>query len=111
MKSVFNLIFASVVALISVSAWSLEITADEVLGQDGSDTRIYLGNVNITFPESSDFEATALTIKNLSSGERVLEGSVTLKYEGLVVKSEKIVLSTVEGEVVAVMDKAEVSGN
>ncbi|MCQ3829164.1 hypothetical protein HXX02_06880 [Microbulbifer elongatus] len=111
MKSVFNFIFVSIVAIFSVSAWSLEITADEVRGQHGSDTKIYLGNVNITFPEGSGLETTALTVKNLSSGERILEGDVTLKYESLVVKSEKVILSPIEGGLVAAMEKAAVSGS
>lgn len=111
MKSVLNFIFVSVVTLVSVSAWSIEITADEVRGQHGSETKVYLGNVKVAFPERSALETTALTVENHSSGERVLEGNVTLKYEGLVVKSEKVILSPVEGGLMASMEMAKVSGN
>ncbi|WP_299595644.1 hypothetical protein [uncultured Microbulbifer sp.] len=111
MKSVFSFIFVSFVALASVSAWSIEITADEVRGQHGGETMNYLGNVNVLFPDSSVLETTALTVENLSNGERVLEGDVTLKYENLVVKSEKVLLSPVEGGLKALMEEAAVSGN
>ncbi|WP_078083837.1 hypothetical protein [Microbulbifer mangrovi] len=110
MKIMFKFIFVSIVALVSISAWSLEITADEVRRQDGSEASVYSGNVKILFPENSDFETTALTVKTLPSGERFLEGGVTLKYKELIVKTEKAVISSAEGGVTAAMDRAEVTG-
>lgn len=105
----FKFIFVFILALVSTSAWSIEITADEVRSQSGTDARLYLGNVKIRFPENSDFETAALTVKTLSGGERFLEGDVTLTYQGLIVKTEKAVISPTDGGVMAAMDRAEVT--
>lgn len=109
MKSLLKLSLISLFALASMSAWSVEITADEVRGQNGSGTMTYLGNVEIVFPDTSGLEVSANTVKNLPSGERVMEGDVTLKYEGLTAKSDKVKISPVDGGLLAKMDKAEVT--
>ncbi|AQQ67655.1 hypothetical protein Mag101_08400 [Microbulbifer agarilyticus] len=110
MKNMFKFIFVSIVALVSTSVWSLEITADEVRSHAGSESRLYSGNVRVLLPENSDFETTSLTVKTLSSGEQIFEGGVTIKFKDLILKTEKVVISSTEGGLMASMDRAEVTG-